>query len=144
MTPEQMEATHAAAFTQARAWRAAEFAALLERPGGFVVGDARCFALGSVVAGEAELLTIATHPDHQRQGHALAVMRAWMAEAVARGAEVAFLEVAEDNTPARALYERCGFAEAGRRRGYYRRSDGGRVDALVLRRLLDPRAGGAS
>ena len=31
-----------------------------------------------------------------------------------------------------ALYARAGFSEAGRRRGYYARTDGSREDALVL------------
>jgi ribosomal-protein-alanine N-acetyltransferase len=52
--------------------------------------------------------------------------------AVAGGAERMFLEVAEDNAAARALYARAGFAEAGRRRGYYARPDGPAADALVL------------
>jgi ribosomal-protein-alanine N-acetyltransferase len=45
-----------------------------------------------------------------------------------------FLEVAEANAAARALYAAAGFAEVGRRRRYY--ADGG--DALVLRRGLSP------
>ena len=36
------------------------------------------------------------------------------------------------NAAARALYARAGFAEVGRRRGYYQRPDGRREDALVL------------
>jgi ribosomal-protein-alanine N-acetyltransferase len=45
-----------------------------------------------------------------------------------------FLEVAERNGAARALYAAAGFAAAGRRRRYY--PDG--ADALVLRRSLTP------
>jgi ribosomal-protein-alanine N-acetyltransferase len=44
-----------------------------------------------------------------------------------------FLEVAEDNLAARALYDGAGFAVAGRRRDYYGHADGSRSDALVLR-----------
>ena len=46
-----------------------------------------------------------------------------------RGARAAFLEVSIGNKAARALYERAGFAPAGRRPRYY--ADG--TDALVLR-----------
>ena len=42
-----------------------------------------------------------------------------------------FLEVAEDNAAARALYAKLGFQEIGRRRAYYKRP-GGAVDALTL------------
>ena len=45
------------------------------------------------------------------------------------GAERVFLEVRESNEPARRLYEKWGFVEAGRRRNYYRNPD---EDALVL------------
>jgi ribosomal-protein-alanine N-acetyltransferase len=47
-----------------------------------------------------------------------------------------FLEVAEDNAPARALYAQAGFEEVGRRKGYYARPQSAAVDALVLRRRL--------
>ncbi|HBS50342.1 MAG TPA: ribosomal-protein-alanine acetyltransferase [Rhodobacteraceae bacterium] len=141
--PAALAATHAAAFDDSRAWSAAELAALLDSCGVFLVGDARCFALGRALAGEAELLTVATHPDHRRQGLARACMTSFLARARTLGAHEAFLEVAEDNAPARALYAALGFVEAGRRPGYYRRRAGPPVDALLLRRTLDPTTPGA-
>ena len=65
-------------------------------------------------------------------------MAAWEAAALRRGAATAFLEVAEPNLAARALYARSGFHEAGRRRGYYRDPAGRAVDALVLSKPLMP------
>lgn len=136
LTPAQMAATHAAAFTQSRPWREDEFAALLAHPGIFAVGDAACFALVRVIADEAELLTIATDPDHRRRGLARDRMARWMAEAAARGATRAFLEVAADNAPALALYAAMGFARAGRRPAYYPRPEGPAADAVVMTRDL--------
>lgn len=135
LTPEAMAQTHAAAM-QSRPWRAGEFAALLAQPGTFATGDAACFALVGVIADEAELLTIATHPDHRRQGRARACMAAWMREAAARGAARAFLEVADDNAPALALYQAMGFARSGLRPGYYPRPEGPAADAVVMTRML--------
>ncbi|MFC3118025.1 GNAT family N-acetyltransferase [Jhaorihella thermophila] len=86
------------------------------------MGNARSFALVRVIVDEAELLTIATHPDHRRRGLARAAMRDWMTRAAEMGARRAFLEVASDNLPAVALYESEGFAPAGMRRAYYRRA----------------------
>jgi ribosomal-protein-alanine N-acetyltransferase len=63
---------------------------------------------------------------------ATALLQAAMRQAAARQAEVMFLEVAESNAAAQALYMAAGFAEVGRRRHYY--SDG--TDALVLSRRL--------
>ena len=131
-----MAAIHAAAYRQGRPWSGAEFRDLLASPHVHALGDARAFALIRVVADETELLTIATHPDHQRQGLARALMADWLATAARRGARRAFLEVAHDNAPARALYAACGFAECGRRRGYYARPEGPAAEAVVMARSL--------
>ena len=48
-------------------------------------------------------------PAHRRAGLGLAITAAACAEAVRRGVRRVFLQVAEDNAGARALYERCGF-----------------------------------
>lgn len=131
-----MATIHAAAYRQGRPWSEAEFRDLMASPHVLALGDARAFALIRVVADETELLTIATHPDHQRQGLARARMDAWLAEAAQRGARRAFLEVAHDNAPARALYAAFGFAACGQRRGYYDRPDGPAADAVVMARSL--------
>lgn len=136
LTPELMAATHAATFTQSRPWTAAEFADLLTSPLALAVGDTRCFALLRVVADEAELLTIATHPDHQRQGLARACMAQWESQLIQREVSEVFLEVAADNMPAQALYTSCGFAKSGLRAGYYTRRGANAVDALLMRKAL--------
>lgn len=136
MTPEALAATHAAAMDTGRAWSAAEFADLLRSPGCFAVGDARGIALGRAVTEEAELLTIAVLPEDRRAGLGGALLAAFESAAATRGASTAFLEVAEDNTPAIALYRRRGYAEVGRRKGYYAAPDGTRRDALLMSRTL--------
>ncbi|WP_268956241.1 GNAT family N-acetyltransferase [Roseovarius salincola] len=136
MTPAVMAALHGRAFLgQGRGWSEAEFADLLDSPHVFAVGDSRAFALGRVIADEAELLTLATAPESLRQGLGRAALVAYETQAMARGAQTSFLEVAADNNAARALYEMAGYHEAARRTGYYRR-DANAVDALILRRCL--------
>lgn len=126
-----MARLHAACFTLPLPWSAQEleatlegrFSFALERPGGFL--------LAQVVADEAELLTLAVEPDQRRQGVGRALVTAFLAESRARGATRAFLEVAEGNAGARALYAGLGFTETGRRRGYYRGS-GRQEDAILM------------
>ena len=134
---EALAATHARAFAgQGRAWRAQEISELLQSPHVALTGDASAFALTRIVAGEAELLTIATDPDHRRQGKARQVLTSALTTAAARGATRLFLEVAADNHAALALYTQAGFAETGRRAGYYPRPPGPPVDALTMARDL--------
>jgi ribosomal-protein-alanine N-acetyltransferase len=141
MTPAELAALHARAFTTPRPWSEGEFASLLADPLAFLLveGDA-AFLLGRAVAGEAELLTIAVTPEARRLGLGRKLVGRFIYQARLRGAESAFLEVAEDNAAARRLYLAAGFSESGRRRGYYRTPDGRAVDALVMVRSLQERA----
>jgi ribosomal-protein-alanine N-acetyltransferase len=84
-----------------------------------------------VIGDEAQILTVGVVPSMRRNGVARALVDELISEAKRRGATEAFLEVRVDNDAARTLYEGQGFAEIGIRRGYY---DGGRVDAVVMRR----------
>ena len=94
------------------------------------------FMLIRTMGGEAEVLTLAVDPAARRTGVGRRLVEAAVASARAGGAGFLFLEVAEDNAPALALYRRAAFVEIGRRRGYYRRSNGPPMDALVLKRDL--------
>lgn len=89
------------------------------------------YALGTTVAGEAEVLRVGVDPAWRRRGLGRALV-----EALLRGcaAEEVFLEVRASNTPAIALYAALGFSPVGRRRGYYANGE----DAVVLRRCGPP------
>lgn len=136
MTPDDLARIHATAFTTPRPWSAQEFADLLASPHVFLVSDRQAFALGRVIADEAELLTIATDPSHRRLGLGQACLAAFEAEAHARGATSAFLEVAADNAPALALYTAGGWRITGTRPRYYHAPDGTRIDAQILSKPL--------
>lgn len=129
---EAMALLHAAAFPPPDQWSAAAFATQLALPHTFGLLDERGgFALARAVADEAELLTIAVHPEVRRLGIGRALLASVLAAAARRGAETVFLEVAETNAAARALYAALAFTPVGRRAGYYTSAD-----ALVLRRAV--------
>ncbi|HEY9023495.1 MAG TPA: ribosomal protein S18-alanine N-acetyltransferase [Burkholderiaceae bacterium] len=85
-------------------------------------------------------LTVAAH--HQGQGHARRLLAELYTLSASCSATAVWLEVRESNTRARALYEREGFAVAGRRRDYYPAPAGRREDALLMTRAV-PREGSA-
>ncbi len=94
------------------------------------------FVLPRVVAGEAEILTIAVAPAHQRTGAGAALLNEAIAWAATMGAETVFLEVDEENAAALTLYRCSGFKPAGRRPGYFEASASGSSpakSALVMR-----------
>jgi ribosomal-protein-alanine N-acetyltransferase len=129
-----------------RAWSADELQRVMDGPCTFtleaVLQEAPLgFIVVRAVAGEAEILTLAVHPEARRQGLGRHLVQAAATTATEFGAEAFWLEVAVDNEAAIALYAATGFETAGRRPGYYGRKGGERVDALVMRRLLNSVAG---
>ena len=138
---DALHALHAQAFDQP--WSAAEIERLMRILGGFaVVAEAEApqgFVLVRTVADEGEILTLAVAPAFRRQGIGRALVDAAAAEAARRGARMLFLEVAEDNLGAMALYEAADFQAAGLRRAYYARPGAPPADAIVLRRTLNSR-----
>lgn len=138
---EALAAVHGLAFQPG--WSAEEIADLGSGPGvfGLIIEDEGPIGmiLCRAVAGEAEILTLAVDPARRRRGAGRALVEAAAGMAATLGAEEMFLEVAVDNPAALALYEAAGFARVGRRPGYYARTDGADVDAVVMRRELNSR-----
>ncbi|MNN63307.1 ribosomal-protein-alanine N-acetyltransferase [compost metagenome] len=84
-----------------------------------------------IILDEAHLLNITVKPESQGRGLGLRLLEHLMQRASELKAAECFLEVRESNQSAYRLYERYGFNEIGRRRGYYP-AVGGREDALVM------------
>lgn len=140
MTPETLAALHARCFDiSPRPWSTSEFAALLTSPRCFLLSGPQGFLLGRVIVDEAELLTLAVAPEARKQGLGRRLVDDFAAASRQRHAATAFLEVAADNTPARALYAALGWRKAGRRPNYYRPG----LDALILRLDLRDRQEGS-
>lgn len=93
------------------------------------------FALGRRTMEDAELLLLAVDPAARGRGTGATLIARTAEIAAARGSIRLLLEVRETNG-ALALYRRAGFAEIGRRRGYYRGPGGTSYDALTLARAI--------
>jgi ribosomal-protein-alanine N-acetyltransferase len=90
------------------------------------------FILSRLTAGEAEILSVAIAPKQRGRGLSRPLLDLNLRRLAGLGARTVFLEVDENNAPARALYRRAGFADVGRRKSYYQSG----ANALVLRRDL--------
>jgi len=128
------------AWTEASWW--GELAGRPRRDYVAVERDGELAAYGGVDHGGhvADLMTVAVAPGHRGSGLGERLLDELEARAVAGGAEAMMLEVRADNAPARALYDRRGYAVLNVRRGYYQP---GGVDALVMRKLLGERGAGS-
>lgn len=125
----ELEHLHALCFPH-KPWSAGDFADL-KKSGCDIVASQNGFIVYRVTLDEAELITIGVHPDARRGGIAATMIELMVRDLIARGVKKVFLEVAENNHPARALYERHGFVAVGRRPKYY---DG--IDAILMAREL--------
>jgi len=94
------------------------------------------FILSRLAADEAEILSVAVDPRHRSRGLGRRLLDVNLRRLAGAGARKVFLEVDEDNRPARALYARARFREIGRRPGYYAGASGEAATALVLGREL--------
>lgn len=130
---------HAASFH--RGWGEGEFEAMLTerntlvhrlRLGRRILG----FAVSRIGADEAEILSIAIDPAWRGRGLSRELLFTHLGHLAGRGVRAIFLEVEENNQPARRLYERAGFSIVGRRERYYRQPGGDHLNALLMRRDL--------
>ena len=130
---------HGASFH--RGWSEGEFENMLSerntlvhrlRMGRKVIG----FSVSRIAADEAEILSIAVAQGYRGRGLSNNLLLTHLGNLAGRGVRTAFLEVEENNQPARRLYKRAGFAVAGRRERYYRQASGEPLNALLMRRDL--------
>ena len=124
-----------------RGWGEGEFEAILAerntlvhrlRLGRKIIG----FAVSRIAADEAEILSIAIEAAHRGRGLSRELLLTHLGHLAGRGVRTIFLEVEENNAPARRLYEWAGFGIVGRRERYYRQANGEQLNALLMRRDL--------
>ena len=93
------------------------------------------FLIIRMAADQAELLTIAVNTEKRRSGLATDILLAGEETAQKSGADILFLELAEDNPAALAFYRKHNYEEFARRPAYYARANG-RVAARLFRKQL--------
>jgi len=130
---------HGASFH--RGWGEGEFETMLTerntlvdrlRLGRKIIG----FAVSRIAADEAEILSIAIDENQRGRGLSRSLLMTHLGHLAGRGVRTIFLEVEENNQPARRLYEWAGFGVVGRRERYYQQPGGEQLNALLMRRDL--------
>ena len=94
------------------------------------------FAVSRMAADEAEILSVAIDPSYRGRGLSRELLLTHLGHLAGRGIRTIFLEVEENNQPARRLYEWAGFSVVGRRERYYQEPGGQQLNALLMRRDL--------
>ncbi|MBH5369235.1 ribosomal protein S18-alanine N-acetyltransferase [Bradyrhizobium glycinis] len=94
------------------------------------------FAVSRIGADEAEILSIAVDGAYRGRGLSRTLLMTHLGHLAGRGVRTIFLEVEENNEPARRLYDRAGFVVVGRRDRYYKQASGEQLNALLMRRDL--------
>lgn len=98
---------------------------LLALDGERVIGYAGCW----ISFEECQITNVAILPEYRGQGIGTRLFGAIIEAVKAKGVTAMTLEVRPSNAPARALYARYGFKDAGRRPHYYQ-DDG--EDAIIM------------
>lgn len=152
-----MAKLHALCFDESARWNTKSFEELL------IQNHVRAISVvnGSTVAGfimisialdEAEILTLAIHPEQRRKGYAKALINDCFEEYL--GAQTTppritkmFLDVIETNIPAITLYQSLGFSIISKRPHYYSVSEGNEkklVDGLVMSKTISSQSSSPS
>ena len=126
---DELANLHAKCFPN-KPWSATDFADL-KKSGCEIIASQNGFIVWRAVADEAEIISVGVAPDARRAGIAAAMLGIMENELKKNGIKNIFLEVAEDNQPARQLYKNNGYNEIGVRPKYY---DG--IDAIMMKKEL--------
>lgn len=124
------------------AWSASQLAGTMMLGGAFarqaldLAGMARGFTLARAASDEVELLLIVVDSGLRGQGIGRLLVKRVADDARHRGATELYLEVRENNVPARRLYQSLGFADVGRRANYYTGANGERFAAITMRQKI--------
>jgi ribosomal-protein-alanine N-acetyltransferase len=140
--------THAKALAElhvkcfAKGWSHLEFESFFERKGVFAAmayesgGKSVGFVLCWLIEDQCDLLSMGVLSDYRRDGVGLMLLEYATHMARDMGGKYMVLEVNVHNEAAQTLYESQGYEKFSIRKDYYSAPDGGRADAVCMRKAL--------
>ncbi len=84
-----------------------------------------------LVVGEGQIMNIAVDPKERKKGIGKDLMDFLESYLKSKDCQSISLEVSVENVGAMALYQKCGYVEVGRRKGFYKG-----VDAIIMEKIL--------
>ncbi len=78
---------------------------------------------------EIQIINLAVHPENRRQKLGQSMLKRMIEAGSSNGLQSIWLEVRPSNVPAKNLYTKFGFHEAGRRKRYYNDTN---EDAIIM------------
>jgi [ribosomal protein S18]-alanine N-acetyltransferase len=143
-----LEEIHALCFDDIQRWAAALFSTMLIQhnvKGFAIIADTAPvgFIITRRAADEAEILTLAIHPDNRRKGYAELLMNTFTYDQKNKGLKSTFLEVIVTNHAAITLYKKMGFNIVATRPNYYQMPAGSEkpfMDCYVMKKTISDNA----
>ena len=124
----------------ANPWSNTALARELEKPNSIILllktashKPPAAYLCAQAIPPEAELLRLAVNPKNRRQNLAQTLLEHLQTILRQQQITTLFLEVSENNHPARAFYKKQGFTQTGHRPAYY---DEGQTAALLFSKEL--------
>ena len=136
MTPDAIATLMSRAYVWQTPWSAAAVTDTLNLPTTRLWSEPGSVLIMQVIAGEGEILALATDPDCQRNGLARKVLTTAHVALQSQSVTRILLDVAAPNAPARALYGAMGYVQVGLRPRYYPQPGADPADAVVMARDL--------
>ena len=134
MTDSEIAALYAACFPNDRnLWSVDAIAQFRRHKSSVIFEKPSAALLLQTVMDEAEIVSIFVSPANQQQGEGASLLSDAIEYCLKHGIRSLFLEVAADNQSALKLYKKFNFEQMGKRKAYYARTNGSKVDALTMR-----------
>jgi len=136
MTPYKMSELHSRCMPNYQNWSADYYKTLLKSKNSIFHIEEFGFGFARFSKDEGEIIMIMIDPSFRHKGRGTLLLKKLLDDLKSIGCKKIFLEVGSNNEGAIALYKKNNFEKIGERKEYYSLKTGGKLNALVFRKVL--------
>jgi len=136
MTPYKMSELHSRCMPNYQNWSADYYKTLLKSKNSIFHIEKFGFGFARFSKDEGEIIMIMIDPSFRHKGRGTLLLKKLLDDLKSIGCKKIFLEVGSNNEGAIALYKKNNFEKIGERKEYYSLKTGGKLNALVFRKVL--------